>query len=174
MTKHSDKWQITSVREDKASPQTWLSITEQNKGRFIWQDICCHICPTAAEEAAHRKWYCSSGVPGRGHAVCPRHDCLQLLTRLHPRASGRTLFKQHQLQGISTPDLFQHLHLYFSKKQPTPDFTWFWCIACCEAKCKSSSQCFKMFDLIYAPSDTTAGDDGYRQKELQSLTQVTF
>lgn len=82
-------------------------MTEQNKGRFEWQNFC-HICPTAAEEAPHRKWYCSSGVPGRRHAVCPRHDCLQLLTRLHPRASGRTLLRQHQLQGMSTPNLFIH------------------------------------------------------------------
>lgn len=160
-----------------SSPQTWLSMTEQNKGRFEWQNFC-HICPTAAEEAPHRKWYCSSGVPGRRHAVCPRHDCLQLLTRLHPRASGRTLLRQHQLQGICMPNLFIH-----TSQRSSPPLTLLGFDAARVVKLNvrvphSALKCL-IWDtgclcVVFPPSDTTAGDDGYHQKELLSLTQVTF
>lgn len=57
------------------------------------------MCFSVAEEEAHRKWHCSHRVPRRKHALCTRHDCLQLSPRLHCGPSCQPVLEWCSLQG---------------------------------------------------------------------------
>lgn len=53
----------------------------------------------APEEEAHWQRHRGNYLPRREHAVCPRHDRLQLLARLHRGAGGEPRGGKHGIQG---------------------------------------------------------------------------
>lgn len=54
---------------------------------------------SAPEEAAHWQRHRGDYLPRREHAVCPGHDRLQLLARLHRGAGGEPRGREHHVQG---------------------------------------------------------------------------
>lgn len=57
----------------------------------------------APEEKAHRKWHCGCRLPRRAHAVCSRHDRLQLPSCLRAGAGWEPLYRAHNVQGANHP-----------------------------------------------------------------------
>lgn len=54
---------------------------------------------SVAEEETHRERHCCHRVPRWKHALCTRHDCLQLSPRLHRGANCQPVLERCSLQG---------------------------------------------------------------------------